>query len=133
MPNSQRPPDTTRQCCLCRVRRCELSLETVWQSLNSQPIDHPHRVAFSEKNVGLIICSSPQRVYICVRTTSLRVGGRALACVTAAAVDRQARQSCLQVRSASECVLRLRTHSDTDHGHRTHLSDGRADSVHSVT
>ena len=56
-----------------------------------------------------------------------------LACVTAAAVDRQARQSCLQVRSASECVLRLRTHSDTDHGHRTHLSDGRADSVHTVT
>jgi len=32
MPNSHRPPDTTRQCCLYRVRRCELSLETVWQS-----------------------------------------------------------------------------------------------------
>jgi len=47
MPNSHRPPDTTRQCCLCRVRRCELSLETVWQSLHSQPIDHPSRVAFS--------------------------------------------------------------------------------------
>jgi len=26
MPNSHRPPDTTRQCCLCRVRRCELAL-----------------------------------------------------------------------------------------------------------
>ena len=25
MPNSHRPPDATRQCCLCRVRRCELS------------------------------------------------------------------------------------------------------------
>ena len=25
MPNSHRPPDMTRQCCLCRVRRCELS------------------------------------------------------------------------------------------------------------
>ena len=24
MPNSHRPPDTTRQCCLCRVRQCEL-------------------------------------------------------------------------------------------------------------
>jgi len=35
MPNSHRLPDTTRQCLLCRVRRCELSLETVWQSLNS--------------------------------------------------------------------------------------------------
>ena len=34
-PNSHRPPDMTRQCCLCRVRRCELSIETVWQSLNS--------------------------------------------------------------------------------------------------
>ena len=33
--NSHRPPDTTKQCRLCRVRRCELSLETVWQSLNS--------------------------------------------------------------------------------------------------
>jgi len=35
MSNSHRPPDTTRQCCLCRVWRCELSLETVRQSLNS--------------------------------------------------------------------------------------------------
>jgi len=34
---------------LCRVRRCELSLETVRQSLNSQPIDHSRRVAFSEE------------------------------------------------------------------------------------
>jgi len=25
MPNSRLPPDTTRQCCPCRVRRCELS------------------------------------------------------------------------------------------------------------
>jgi len=33
--NSHRRPDTTKQCRLCRVRRCELSLETVWQSLNS--------------------------------------------------------------------------------------------------
>ena len=33
--NSHRPPDTTKQCRLCRVRRCELSLETVWQSLDS--------------------------------------------------------------------------------------------------
>jgi len=36
MSNSHRPTDTTRQCCLCRVRRCELSLETVWQNLNSE-------------------------------------------------------------------------------------------------
>jgi len=35
MLSSHRPPDTTRQCCLCRVRRRELSLETVWQRLNS--------------------------------------------------------------------------------------------------
>ena len=33
MSSSHRPPDTTRRSCLCRVRRCELSLETVWQSL----------------------------------------------------------------------------------------------------
>jgi len=49
MPNSHRPSDTTRRSCLCRIGRCELSLETVWQSLNSQPIDHPRRVAFSEE------------------------------------------------------------------------------------
>jgi len=48
MSNSHRPPDMTRQCCLCRVRRCELRLEIVWQSLDSQSIDHPRRVAFSE-------------------------------------------------------------------------------------
>jgi len=35
MTNSNRPPDTTRRSCLCRVWRCALSLETVWQSLNS--------------------------------------------------------------------------------------------------
>jgi len=52
MPNSHRPPDTTRRSCLCRVRRCELSLEAVWQSLNSQPIDHPRRVMFSEEVYG---------------------------------------------------------------------------------
>jgi len=27
----------------------ESSFETVWQSLNSQPIDHPRRVSFSEE------------------------------------------------------------------------------------
>ena len=41
--------DTTRRSCLCRVRHCESSLETVWQSPNSQPIDHPRHVAFSEE------------------------------------------------------------------------------------
>ena len=29
MPNSHRLPDTTKRSCLCRVGRCELSLETV--------------------------------------------------------------------------------------------------------
>ena len=32
---SHRLPDKTRRSCLCRVRLYELSLETVWQSLNS--------------------------------------------------------------------------------------------------
>jgi len=36
MPSSHRPPDTTKQSCLCRVMRCELSLETVWQSLSDK-------------------------------------------------------------------------------------------------
>ena len=43
------PPEKTRQSCLCRVSRCELSLETVWQSLDSQPVDQPRRVAFSDE------------------------------------------------------------------------------------
>jgi len=35
MPSSHRPPDATRRSCLRPIRRRELSLETVWQSLNS--------------------------------------------------------------------------------------------------
>jgi len=34
MPSLHRPPNITRQSCLCRIRWCELSLETVWRSLN---------------------------------------------------------------------------------------------------
>ena len=89
MPSSHRPPDTTTQCCLCRVRRCELSLETVWQSLNSQPIDHPRRAAFSREDYVQSYAAVHSVFTFLWRTTSLRVGGRA------AAVDRQARQSCL--------------------------------------
>jgi len=48
-PNSHRPPDTTKQRCLCRIRRCELSLATVWQSPNSLRMDDIRRVAFSEE------------------------------------------------------------------------------------
>ena len=83
MLNSHRPPDTTRQCCLCRIRRCELSLETVWQSLNSQPIDHPRHVAFSEEFRFARMQQPTACVHFAWRTTSLRVGGRA------------ARRSCL--------------------------------------
>ena len=61
------PPDTTRQCWLCRVRRCEMSLETVWQSLNSAW----RLVKFF---LGLVICNSPQRVYIFVAACG-RSGG----------------------------------------------------------
>jgi len=123
MSDSHHPPDTTRQCCLCRVGRCELSLETVWwQSLNSWPIDHPRRVAF--RSIGLVICNSPQRVY------NLRRGQRRCLWAVAEAVDRQARQSCLVLsglamwvdrRTSAFCVgvrlavaLRRPTHSDTD-------------------
>ena len=81
MPNLHRPPDT-RQFCLCHVRRCELSLETVWQSLNSQPIDHTRRVAFSEEvQVQSQAYATAHSVFTCLsfawRTPSLRVGGRA--------------------------------------------------------
>jgi len=101
MPNSHRRPYTTRQCCLCRVRRCELSLETVWQSLNSQPIDPLVAWRLVEKFRFSQLCSSPQRVYIlggvqrrCVWAVGRLGVAACLASVAAAAVDRQARQSC---------------------------------------
>jgi len=63
MPNSHCLPDTTRQCCLCRVRRCELSLETVWQSLNSQSINHlvwvSHTAADGGATTSAIHCWTP--------------------------------------------------------------------------
>ena len=73
------------------------------------------------------ICSSPQRVYIlrgvqrrCVWAVG-RLGVTAcLACAAAAAVDRQARQSCRVWRPPD--TLRR----------RTHLSGGRADSIHTA-
>ena len=84
------------------------------------------------------------------RTTSLRVGGRVArrSCLRRGGGGRQAGAavlSCLvwrceltagQVRSASECVQRSHCsagHTPTQTGHRTHLSGGRADSVHTAT
>ena len=83
MPNLHRPPDKTRRSCLRRVRRCELSLETVWQSLDSQPIDHPRRLAFSEEILVWSYATVHRVSTFSWHTTSLRVGGRA------------ARRSCL--------------------------------------
>jgi len=83
MSNSHRPPDATRQCCLCRVRRRELSLETVWQSLNSRWI-----IVVAWRLVKKFRFTHMQQSTACLhfawRTTSLRVGGRA------------ARRSCLR-------------------------------------
>ena len=87
------------------------------------------------------------------RTTSLRVGGRAArrTCLSGLRRGRGGRQagatvlSCLvwrceltagQVRSASECVRRSHCaarHTPTQTRRRTHLSDCRADSVHTAT
>jgi len=80
MPTSHRSPDTTKRSCLCRVGRCGLSLETVWQSLNSQLRDHLHRVTFSEKfRPSLVICCTHHahivlayNVAKCARSASLR-------------------------------------------------------------
>ena len=79
----------------------------------------------------------------------LGVAATFLACVAAAAVDRQARVlSCLVWRcelnvpdrpTGSFCVGVLpvvalrRRHTSTQTRHRTHLSGGRADSVHTAT
>jgi len=131
-----------------------LSLETVWQSLNSQPIDHPRRVAFSEQ---VLRFSHTQQSTACLqfawRTTSMRVGGRAArrSCLPGMRRGGGGRQadatvlSCLvwrcelttgQVRSASECVQRSHCaarHTPLQTRHRTHLSGCRADSVHTAT
>ena len=138
MLNSHRPPDTTRQCCLCRVRRCELSLETVWQSLSSQPIDHPRLVAFSEEFRFARMQQPTACLHFAWRTTSLRVGGRAARRRCLPGGGRQAGAtvlSCLVWRcelSQSDC----RTSAfcvgvrPTQTRHWTHLSGGRADSTH---
>jgi len=103
MSSTHRPPDTTRRSCLCCVRRCELSLETVWQSLiNSQPIDHPRRVARLVKKFRpshmqqSTACSYIMRGVLrrCVWAVGRLGVAACLACVVAAAVDWQARQSC---------------------------------------
>ena len=121
MPNSHRPPDTTRRSCLCRVRRCELSLETVWQRLNSQLIDHPRRVTFTEEVQALsyaAVITPTACLHFAWRTTSLRVGGLA------------ARPNCMAGLRRGAAANR---HTPTQTRHRTHLSSGRADSVHTAT
>jgi len=101
MSNSHRPPDTTRRSCLCRVGRCELSLETVWPKSEQLADRSPSSRGVLRRSLGLVICSSPQRVYIlrgvqrrCVWAVGRLGVAACLACVAAAAVDRQARQSC---------------------------------------
>ena len=48
VPNSHRPPDMTRRSCLCRIRRCELSLKTQSLSKSEQSADRsPSSVAQS--------------------------------------------------------------------------------------
>ena len=117
MPNSHCPPDTTRPSGLCRVRRCELSLakseRSADRSLWSRSVQW--------RSLGLVICSShhAQCVYIlrgaqrrCVWVV-WRLGLVArLACVAAAMT---VRRTPMQTR------------------HWTHLSSGRADSIHTAT
>ena len=90
----------------------------VWQSLNSQPIDRPRRVAFSEQVQVYSLCSSPQRVYILrgVRRRCVWAVGRlGVAVCVAAATAATSRRTPTQTR------------------HRTHLSGGWSDSVHTAT
>jgi len=59
------------------IRQCELSLETVWQSLNSWLVDHPRRVAFKFR------FSHMQQFTACLHfcvTYDVRVGGRSARC-----------------------------------------------------
>jgi len=90
----------------------------VWQSLNSQPIDRPRRVAFSEQVQVYSLCSSPQRVYI--------LRGARRRCVWA--VGRLGVAACV---AAATAATSRRTPTQTRH--RTHRSGGRADSVHTAT
>ena len=139
MPNSHGPPDTTRQSCLRRDRRCELSLETVWQCLNSQPIDHRRRVAFSGE-VQVQSYAVVQSVFtFCVAydvAACGRSGGQAQLPAWPASQRRstgrrgglvlpdvEVRLAAGQARSASECVRRSHCaarHTPTQTRHRTH-------------
>jgi len=84
MPNSHRPPDNTRRSCLCRIRRCELSLDSRDRLAKSEQLADPRRVAFSRRSSGYVICSSPQRAYI--------LGGVQRRCVSGGGATRR---SCL--------------------------------------
>jgi len=127
MLNSHRPTDTTGRSCLCRVRWCELNLETVWQSLISQPIDHSRRLTFSEEVYAyshMQQSSRPQRVYIlrgvqrrCVWVV-WRLGVAAcLACVEAAAARPLRPPDALRRRPDRELYVRtwLNSHRHTRH------------------
>ena len=136
MPNSHRPPDTTRRSCLCRARRCELSLETVWRSLKSQPIDHTavHSVlTFSWRTTSLRGVAARRS---CLPGLRRGGGGRQAGAAVLSCLVWRCELTTRQVRSASECVRRSHCaarHTPTQTRHRTHLSGCQADSIHTVT
>jgi len=113
--NSHLPP---KQCCLCRVRQCKLSLATVLESLKSLPMDDSRRVAFSEE----VINSHAIVAYLCVWAAGRLGLAACLACVAMPG---------LPARPPPR---------STQSQHRTHLaiycqrlSGRRADSVHTAT
>jgi len=115
MPNSHRPPDTTRRSCLCRARRCELSLETVWQSLKSQPIDHTavHSVlTFSWRTTSLRGVAARRSCLPGLRRGGggRQAGATVLSCLVR--TDRPTSAFCVGVRPA--VALRRPTYSDTN-------------------
>ena len=78
-----------------------VSCRAVWPKSEQLADRSPSLRGVLRRSLGLVICSSPQRVYILrgVQRRWVWAVGRlgvaaCLACVAAAAVDRQARQSC---------------------------------------
>ena len=144
MPNSHSSPDKTRRPWLCRVERCELSLETEQLADRS-----PSSRSVQWRSLGLVICNSPQRVYFlpgvqrrCVwavgrlgvaawlwpASQRRSTGRRDDLVVSGVAVRIDCRTSAFCVRVRPAVALRRRTHSLR---HRTDTERTRTDMLRS--
>jgi len=114
MPNSHRPPDTTRQCC----QRRSLDMQQSTACLHFRGVQR-----------CCVEAVGPAR-------PARGGGGRQAGAAVLSCLVWRCELAAGQVRSASECVRRSHCaagRTPTQTRHRTHLSGGRADSIHTAT